>query len=592
MRRYTLPFVVLLYALGIWLGRAVPGHAPALLVWTLCLLIGLVGALALTRSRPFVGGLRAGCLSILACGCVLAGTVRMGAHQARALRLQSLLPVGETLEVEGWLERKSAHWKLHLEGDLGGTLLVSRFDARGWRDGQRVWLRGLRRPPGVPAWPGDFSGSRAGLGWLRPIAWRLLAQPHELSAAQLRARLLRLWHAGMRPRTRALLGSILLGERDLLSRQQLAHFKAAGIYHLLVVSGLHVYALVGLVTWLPRRLGAKPCAWLLGLSTAIAFGLLVGGQVSVTRAALTCCCGLSLRRGGWQPDALALLSLVAWLILLVAPSELFAPGFQLSFAAVCSLVLGRARSGRWWWRSLWASSRVTLATAPLLAYHFGAVSLIAVLANLVAIPCATLLLALAAVSLPLAALWGQVPEPLLAVLEALASGLSLLAAQLAGIPWARVAVAGLSWWSCLGLLLASLFVLCRPRRVLRWLLLLSVLQVVAPRSAPGVCVTTVRARGLTSVLVQTPGWQAVRGERGGSLDRFLLAHGLLAREVGELPDGVWRTPAGPLLVAPGSLHLPGFACAWPIPRGVFRWSWQDGKWRLQTWGLPPPSSGN
>ncbi len=602
MRRYVLVCVLLFHALGIWLGNALPAQISTAGGGALFLVASLLFLLCTTRARPFKGPLRSFGLVCVSCGCVSLGMVRIGVDVAQSRQLRVELPVGETLLVHGLLERKGNHWRLRLDDSRHGVLLISRFSLRGWRDGQRVWLRGVRRPAVRPIWPGAYDGGRPGAvgGWFHPTGGEVLAQPGLPSAQQLRARLMRLWRGSLRPRTRALLGSILLGERSLLGRQQLADFKAAGMYHLLVVSGLHVYALVALVTWLPRRWGAKRPAWVLGITMAIALDLLVGGQVSVNRAALTCCLGLSLRRGGWQPDPLALLSLVAWLILLFKPAELFAPGFQLSFAAVCSLVLGPGpgaepssrglwnRGRRWLLQALWASTRVTLATAPLLAYHFGAVSVIAVLANLIAIPAASLLLILAAVSLPLAALCGQVPGPLTALLEALCSGLSLLACELARVPMGRVAVSGLAPVASLGLLLACFWIFKNPRRSLRWCVFFVLLQAAWPLPVAGLRLTTVRVRGLRAVLVQTASWQVVLGERTGELDRFLLAQGLLPEDVPTLPDPLLQTPAGPLWVKYGGLHLPGFQCAWRIPPGVHRWVWQEGVWRLQRWGLPPP----
>ncbi|MEL6443693.1 MAG: DNA internalization-related competence protein ComEC/Rec2 [Bacteroidota bacterium] len=209
------------------------------------------------------------------------------------------------------------------------------------------------------------------------------------------------------PDAQALLYALLLADRSALDPETQDAFRQTGLMHLLAVSGLHVL-LVGLALFhllkpLLLRVGLQwrtmECAR--ALVTLIVLGgyvLLTGAPTSVVRAfvmATLFIAGGVLQR---QTDALNTLGLAAVVLLVVRPAALFDVGFQLSFSAVAGLVLltplaERWTPARWWQPSRWrwilqstnATIAATLATAPVLAYHFGAVPLAGLVLNLVAI---------------------------------------------------------------------------------------------------------------------------------------------------------------------------------------------------------------
>jgi competence protein ComEC len=260
------------------------------------------------------------------------------------------------------------------------------FDERGWlaRKGVHVVLRGREA---------QLVGRRGGIGG---VADRLRA--HVASA-------LALGGGGER---RAVLAGVVLGDDEGLDDDLRDDFRAAGLYHLLAVSGQNV----GFVA-----LGTVGLLWLLGLSrlvghaaavgTILAYALAVGWQPSVVRAAvagsLASLAWLASRpQDAWHFLAVGALVLLAW-----TPASLLEPGFQLSFAAVAAILLSapalrRVHAGYPLPKKLVQLVGVAVAcgtaTAPILWLQFGAVPLWTVVANALAEPAMPPLLGLGLVA--------------------------------------------------------------------------------------------------------------------------------------------------------------------------------------------------
>ena len=193
-----------------------------------------------------------------------------------------------------------------------------------------------------------------------------------------------------------LVRALLIAETDGLSPEVRARFSDAGLVHLLSISGLHVAIVGGALVLLFRalRLGA-------GTASAAAVGvaglyvLAIGAPPpavrSVTLFAATSLAAMRQRPvNPWGGFALGAL------VPLVAPRTVADLGWQLSVAGYAAvLVAGRVHrrlvehDPRWrsgFVRELLAGGLATLVTAPLVAWHFGRLSLVAPLSNLAAGP--------------------------------------------------------------------------------------------------------------------------------------------------------------------------------------------------------------
>lgn len=252
-------------------------------------------------------------------------------------------------------------------------------------------------------------------------------------------------HAQLPESSAALLAGLLLGERTALPSETDEAFRRAGVYHVLAVSGFNVALLASSVFACLALLGVprRPTA-LVAVIALVSFALVVGGQPSVLRATvmgLLLLGGILIERESQVVNALCLagLALLAW-----TPTDLWDPGFQLSFAATAGIVYLAApfteflRAYGWphWLAAAVAVSLgAQLPVTPVMLAHFNQLSLIGVAANLLVVP-----LAGPATTLGMLALLVQLVSETAASL--LFNTLWLLLLALRAVVWAAAAVPG------------------------------------------------------------------------------------------------------------------------------------------------------
>ena len=202
--------------------------------------------------------------------------------------------------------------------------------------------------------------------------------------------------------------ALLLGDKTGLSWEQSTNFSLSGISHIVAVSGLHVgilFAFVSLATRKRRFLTA-----IIGIPVLLFFGAMAGFTASVTRAVIMqilLLMALALNREYDPPTALSFAGLI---ILGQCPLSIAGVGFQLSFASVAGIFLlypklsgwmkqwfpgkGKSLRGyleRWFAASVAVTLSATVLTVPLTAVHFGLVSLVGVVTNLLLLPVVSLI---------------------------------------------------------------------------------------------------------------------------------------------------------------------------------------------------------
>jgi len=260
---------------------------------------------------------------------------------------------------------------------------------------------------------------------------------------------------------RGLVLALSIGDRDHLRASDVLAFRRSGTAHLLAISGLHVSIVTTVVLcvclFVFRRTSLAamiyvplPAALCAALATWL-YAALAGLTPSVTRAAIMATLALAAFAARRSRNARDGVVLAAALLLSVEPALLFSVGAQLSFAAVLALCEAgqwadhgssrgkgnvpkgaKVRALRLILRVAVASGVATAVTSPLLAHHFGAVTPLGVVWNILLVPLtslfvlpACLLLSLSAVlSEPLAATLGIVVSPLLDVFLSMVGVLS------------------------------------------------------------------------------------------------------------------------------------------------------------------------
>ena len=204
-----------------------------------------------------------------------------------------------------------------------------------------------------------------------------------------------------------LLEGLLIGETSRIPQEVKDDFKATGLSHILAVSGLNVTILIitvgAILKLITMDLGAtgRLASLILTLSFIVAYMVLTKMMPSVVRAGVMGVAGLTAIWISRPVNPFAALSAAAFVILAVDPAALFDAGFQLSFTATLAILTLTPRI-EWFMTGLpsfaVSALAVTLAaqvgTTPIIAAHFGRLSLISPLANAIvtpSVPAATVL---------------------------------------------------------------------------------------------------------------------------------------------------------------------------------------------------------
>lgn len=194
--------------------------------------------------------------------------------------------------------------------------------------------------------------------------------------------------------------TLAVGDQRSISREQWQIFTRTGTNHLMAISGLHITLVAGLVFgcvyWLWRRssrlsllLPARKLAVVAGLMAALCYALLAGFAVPTRRAFLMLAI---LAIALWSDRKVSLSAVLVWALLIVVvldPWAVIAPGFWLSFGAIALIALvtfgriGKLGAITSWLRVQWV---IALGLGPLMLMMFQQVSLIAPVANAIAIP--------------------------------------------------------------------------------------------------------------------------------------------------------------------------------------------------------------
>ncbi len=205
---------------------------------------------------------------------------------------------------------------------------------------------------------------------------------------------------GMPAREAALARGFVLGEDEGIDAATSEDFRHAGLSHLLAVSGQNVALLALLAMPLLAALGMPlrtRLVWVLGL--IVVYVPLAGAGPSIQRAGIMGGLGVLATLSGRRASRLYALLAAAVVLLALEPGIGADVGWQLSFAAVLGILLLApplraavlTRIGPGGLRRACADGAAvtiaaTLATAPLIAFHFEAISTVTLFANLLALP--------------------------------------------------------------------------------------------------------------------------------------------------------------------------------------------------------------
>lgn len=287
------------------------------------------------------------------------------------------------------------------------------------REGMHVRLEGMLVLPELPRNPGQFNRRIYESG--KKIDF-YLENPTVLEVKEQRSgvrEVVEIWKTEMMNRCEkiypdeeaGILEAMLFGEKSELSGDIKELYQAAGISHVLVISGLHISLLALAVAGILRRLGFPMPVWvILSVGVLAGYGILIGQPTTAVRALLMFFVLQGARLLGRSYDLLSALAFAGILMLLDNPDLILDGGCRLSFCAVigvgwyvseknkifCSIgekekrknrgkggkgssagaILENIRAGWYLW----------LFTLPVMLDTFYQVSVVGILWNLVAIP--------------------------------------------------------------------------------------------------------------------------------------------------------------------------------------------------------------
>jgi len=291
-------------------------------------------------------------------------------------------------------------------------------------EGAIIELKARLMPPATAALPGAYDFSQRawfmGLGATGTSLGRIkVIRPSQNSKylSRLRGRLSEHVQTQMTGGAGAIGATLATGDRGAIAEEDAEAMRRSGLAHLLSISGLHVTAVVGAIYLLfLKSLALSPflaLRWRLPVLAAfaaavgaISYTLLTGAQVPTVRACVAAILVLAGLVLGRDAITLRLLAAGALFVMLLWPETLLGPSFQLSFAAVISIIalhryppimgffVRRDEAyGKKVLRFVFAlfltGLVVEMALMPIALFHFHRSGVYGALANIIAIPLTT-----------------------------------------------------------------------------------------------------------------------------------------------------------------------------------------------------------
>ncbi|MDP2176941.1 DNA internalization-related competence protein ComEC/Rec2 [Methylicorpusculum sp.] len=279
-----------------------------------------------------------------------------------------------------------------------------------------------------------------------------------------------------------LIQALTLGERQLMSDQQWLMFRKTGTVHLMAISGLHIGLVSGMIYWLVANIWTRSgvlsiapyqVAACFAFFAALAYSAMAGFAIPTQRALIMLAVFMLALLRQRHVSAINTLAIALLVVVMLDPLAVLSAGFWLSFFAVGIIfysLRSRLKSGKAWKSALKIHWVTSLALAPLLFFFFQEVSVIAPIANLIAVPWVSFIiipLCLAGVCLLFIA--PSLALAVLSVADSMLCGLIWLLSRLAELPFATFQLAEPSPLA-LFLGIVGLFVLMSPKGLPgRWL---------------------------------------------------------------------------------------------------------------------------
>ncbi len=195
-----------------------------------------------------------------------------------------------------------------------------------------------------------------------------------------------------------LIKALIIGDKSSISQAQWKVLRKTGTVHLMAISGLHIGMIAGIVfflvikiwlrtgilRWLPAKIAA-----LAAIIVAILYSSLAGFSVPTQRALIMLSMVMLAIFADKQTRSYHTLAVAILFVLIFDPLAVLNAGFWLSFSAVAMIIFvlgGRLRRPGYWKSAVSIHFVTAIGLAPFLILFFQQTSVVAPIANLIAVP--------------------------------------------------------------------------------------------------------------------------------------------------------------------------------------------------------------
>lgn len=253
----------------------------------------------------------------------------------------------------------------------------------------------------------------------------------------------------------ALIGAMLTGYRENLTETMENAFSAAGLTHIMAVSGANLAFLIFPLLWifsaagLDQRTGA-----VITIPFIFLYLLVTGMEASVLRASVMAVILMLGRILYRKTELVNSVAVAVFILLFINPFMFFDVGFQLSVGATLGLGLLYKRISSIFPDKIPGFARETLASTiaaqagvlPLLIMHFNKVSLVSLLSNLLVVPVTGFATCLGAVCVVVHGIHPVLGEITGYILEAVSHFILYTTDKCAAVEWAEIYVPRWNYW--------------------------------------------------------------------------------------------------------------------------------------------------
>lgn len=258
------------------------------------------------------------------------------------------------------------------------------------------------------------------------------------------------------PHQSSVLKAIFLGDKFGLSDELKEKLNISGTRHIVAISGMHMIIMTQIFLYLALAIGLwRSQAFYAVLFLLFSYIIMIGAPASAIRAGIMAGLLLLAQKVGRLRSADRAVVFAATVMLMINPSLLSADvGFQLSFVAVLSIIYLKPildkKIIKWPnFTQLKDVLTMTLAaqlgTLPILIFHFGRISLISPLANLMIVPLLPVIMGLGMIIVFIGLVYLPLAKIVVWPIWFLLSYLIKTIEYLSSFPWAAYEFKNISW---------------------------------------------------------------------------------------------------------------------------------------------------